>query len=101
MYFSVLNIKGSTYWSHNYSRTSANIKICTINFLNTVLIFSAMVDVSSLWEHLLSQRSGLIANMQFKGSVVTGKIQNVAVICTEETATVMACKRNIPTSSWS
>lgn len=60
-----------------------------------------MVDASSFWEHLLSQRSGFIANMQFKVSTVTGKIQNVAVIHAEETATVMTHKRNIPTASQS
>lgn len=39
-----------------------------------------MVDTSSLWEHLLSQRPGFVANMQFKGSTVTGKIQTVALM---------------------
>lgn len=51
----------------------------TTNFLSTVIIFSAMVDTSSLWEHLVAQRPGFVANVQFKGSTVTGKIQNVAV----------------------
>lgn len=73
MYLSGFNIKEPTYWSQNYSRTSADIKICTINFLSTVIIFSAMEDTFSLWEHLLSQRSQYIANRQFKGSTVQEK----------------------------
>lgn len=39
--------------------------------------------------------------MQFKCSTVTEKIQNVAIICAEETAIVMAPKRNNHTASWS
>lgn len=39
--------------------------------------------------------------MQFRGSALTGKTQNVAVIRAEEAATVTAHKRNIPTASQS
>lgn len=66
-------------WSQNYSKISVTIKTYTTNFLSTVIIFSAMVDTSSLWENLLAQRPGFVVNVQFKGSTVTGKIQNVAV----------------------
>lgn len=52
----------------------------TTIFLSTAIIFRAMVDTSSLWEHLLAQKPGFVVNMQFKGSTVTGKIQNVAVM---------------------
>lgn len=79
MYFNVLSIKQFIYWSQNYTKTSVNIKIYTINLLSTVIIMRAMVDTPNLWEHLLSQRPGFVANAQFKGSAVTGKIQNVAV----------------------
>lgn len=37
--------------------------------------------------------------MQFKFSTATGKIKNVAVICAEETAAVVAHKRNVSTAS--
>lgn len=79
MYFNVLSIKGFIYWNQNYSKTSVTIKMYTMNVLNTVVIFRAVVDTSSLWEHVLAHRPGFVVNVQFKGSTVTGKIQNVVV----------------------